>query len=378
MNRTLKRPMFRMGGSTNSGITSGLDQPRKQYSQGTDPQDRTFRPNIEQALEAARLSKDPRVNDILFPKSGSFSPGSGSGFLTSFGLDLMSRPSRGDGFSGLVATAADSAKEPFKTFQAANLARSGEKSKFARDLFEGDIQSQYSLEEERLDNLGEGKDGRKTPEVEMKIIGDAQQAIFDANDILNSGTATIDEKKQARRTIQKNQNFLKKELGENAEYATILGNEDLFLEARTEAVEKENKKRIKEYQRDNPDAGPEEIQQNVELVVDGTMEATKLAYRDLQVFNYGDSTNFNKGGRVGLAFGGEPMMEEVAQNPDQVEDLSYTQLRSRLPQEISNDIVQLLANSKQALLDFANIQTGEDIASFNQQYDVNLTLPQGA
>ncbi len=31
MNRTLKRPMFRIGGSTGTGITSGLDQPRKQY-----------------------------------------------------------------------------------------------------------------------------------------------------------------------------------------------------------------------------------------------------------------------------------------------------------------------------------------------------------
>jgi len=88
--------------------------------------------------------------------------------------------------------------------------------------------------------------------------------------------------------------------------------------------------------------------------------------------------SYNEGGRVGLAFGGEPMMEEVAENPDQVEDLSYIQLRSRLPQEISNDIVQLLANSKQALMDFANIQTGEDIASCNQQCDINLTLPQGA
>ena len=61
-----------------------------------------------------------------------------------------------------------------------------------------------------------------------------------------------------------------------------------------------------------------------------------------------------------------------------VQDLSYSELRTRLPQEISNEIVMLLANSKQALLDFANIQTGEDVASFNQQYDVNLTLPQGA
>ena len=34
MNRTLRRPMFRMGGSTGEGITSGLQAPRQQY-QGT-------------------------------------------------------------------------------------------------------------------------------------------------------------------------------------------------------------------------------------------------------------------------------------------------------------------------------------------------------
>ena len=75
----------------------------------------------------------------------------------------------------------------------------------------------------------------------------------------------------------------------------------------------------------------------------------------------------------------EPMMPEVAETPkSEVQDLSYTELRTRLPQEISNEIVMLLANSKQALLDFANIQTTQDIQGFNQQYDVNLTLPQGA
>ena len=31
MNRTLKRPMFRIGGSAGTGITSGLDTPRKNY-----------------------------------------------------------------------------------------------------------------------------------------------------------------------------------------------------------------------------------------------------------------------------------------------------------------------------------------------------------
>ena len=32
-NRTLKRPMFRMGGSANNGITSGLQ--RKPYAEGS-------------------------------------------------------------------------------------------------------------------------------------------------------------------------------------------------------------------------------------------------------------------------------------------------------------------------------------------------------
>ena len=31
-NRVLNRPMFRMGGSTNEGITSGLGTPRQNYS----------------------------------------------------------------------------------------------------------------------------------------------------------------------------------------------------------------------------------------------------------------------------------------------------------------------------------------------------------
>ena len=38
-------------------------------------------------------------------------------------------------------------------------------------------------------------------------------------------------------------------------------------------------------------------------------------------------------------------------------------------------VVRLLATSENALLDFANIQTQEDIAQFNQKYNTNLQLP---
>ena len=89
MNRTLQRPMFRIGGSAGTGITSGLDQPRKQFQQGTNPYARPL------------------------------APGTIPGFLTSFGLDLLSRSPQGNIFQ----TAAAAAKGPFETFQMANLRR---------------------------------------------------------------------------------------------------------------------------------------------------------------------------------------------------------------------------------------------------------------
>ena len=82
--------MFRIGGSAGTGITSGLDQPRKQYAQGT-----------------------PNPYNM-----GNFAPGTGAGFLTQFGSDLLSRPPQGN----ILQTAAVSAKEPFRDFQAAQCA----------------------------------------------------------------------------------------------------------------------------------------------------------------------------------------------------------------------------------------------------------------
>ena len=116
MNRTLKRPMFRMGGSTGTGITSGLDQPRKQYAQGTNPY-----------------------------AMGNFAPGTGAGFLTSFGLDLLSRTPTGNIFQ----TAATSAREPFKDYQAAQF-RMGEKMG-ERDFLRSETDRKIEAADTRLD-----------------------------------------------------------------------------------------------------------------------------------------------------------------------------------------------------------------------------------
>ena len=366
MTRTLKRPMFRMGGST-SGITSGLDQPRKQYSTGTDPYDRAvkIRDRFEADMDKYKGEQAPLM------------PGGLPNFLTSFGLNLMSQTPRGKGFSGLLSTAATAAKEPFKTFQAAKLAERQDRRERLDDVFSGALASEYDLEEQALKNLKPGDDSRMSPEVERDIITNAQTTIFDQMDIINNPESTTEQIDAAKRKIKINQNVLTKELGVPAEYLAIISDPDLFGDAMSDYVQTENKKRIDEYVAANPGATPKQIQDNVPQMQEDTAQARDFTFEQLQK-KYGYSA-YNDGGRVGLAFGGDPMMPAVAEAPkEEVQDLSYTELRSRLPQEISNDIVQLLANSKQALMDFANIQTGEDIAAFNQQYDVNLTLPQGA
>jgi len=55
--------------------------------------------------------------------------------------------------------------------------------------------------------------------------------------------------------------------------------------------------------------------------------------------------------------------------------LTFEELRARLPREVTDQVVRLLATSEAALLDFANIDTEQDIAIFNQKYNADLQLP---
>ena len=387
MNRILKRPMFRRGGSAGTGITSGLDTPKRglvdgpgMYSQpaSDDPYDRALK-------TTERFEGDI---DRFVSRQPALGPGTLPGFLTSFGLDLASRTPTGKGFSGLLATAAGAAKGPFETFQAAQLTRGAEKSDLKKDIFTSALASEYDLEKERIEQAGESTtDDRKTPEVEREIIKTAQQNIFTAEDILTKPDATDQEKLDAQRTIQINQNVLQKELGIPVEFQAILSNETLFNENQDAYVLSYNQsQRTKQKEAIDQGKTPEEALAEFPLMKAGTAQAINYTIQQLnERFKF--RTTRADGGRIGYSMGSEevvgsePLMKELVEtekDTGSVQDLSFTELRARLPNEISNDIVQLLARSKKALLDFANIQTTEDISNFNKLYDVNLTLPQGA
>ena len=84
---------------------------------------------------------------------------------------------------------------------------------------------------------------------------------------------------------------------------------------------------------------------------------------------------------------GSPMMgEQPMANPMAVErkdvametqgqgNDAYAMLRARLPQEIPDDVVRLIAYNKEAFADFASIKNQEDVSSFNQKYGVSMNI----
>jgi hypothetical protein len=118
MNRTLKRPMFRIGGSAGTGITSGLDQPQKMANGGRTGYEKGSTPSFQaQGLP---------------------------GFLTSFGLNLLATPPAGNIFQ----TAGIAAREPFNQLQTSQ-ARARE-LQGERDFLRGETDRKLEAADERL------------------------------------------------------------------------------------------------------------------------------------------------------------------------------------------------------------------------------------
>ena len=389
--RTLKRPMFRMGGSANEGITSGLSAPRQQYNE---------------AGRVARLTDEfeqrKAMIDKLRPQQTGFMPGSASSFLTQFGLNLMSQTPRGNIFS----TAALAAKEPFQQFQTARARERADQTQLDQAIL-GDVISEdfkATQQQKLIDADYEEKKLELNNKIkELTIKGD-QESLKRAEEFKNQLTLLEEDYKlQKKYGLGGAKDYAKKQA---ADAVTALYQAQITTEKnKINALDKDDPN----YQQkvDDINANIENIRNDLEdnvksiyLSQDTTLEFQRKAILKLLQNNDPEDIapyfpNFNEimggitipeekasGGRVGLAKSfpgtvGDAQSNMKAPQGD-VQDLSYSELRTRLPQEISDEIVMLLANSKQALLDFANIQTAEDVAGFNQQYDVNLTLPQGA
>ncbi len=81
--------------------------------------------------------------------------------------------------------------------------------------------------------------------------------------------------------------------------------------------------------------------------------------------------------RVDTLMEAAPAMEDPNEARSMGDQDMYKSLRKRLPPEITDDVVRLIAYNREAFTDFANISDQSDVQSFNQKYNVELVLPVG-
>jgi len=346
-NNLYKRPMFRKGGSAEGGITSGL-QSRPGYKVGervTEVMDE-MRSVIPQRNTPRR-----RFND----------------FLIDFGIDIATRPPMGSGVGGAISTALASAKDPFDRFKQSRAASEGFDDKLALgayDVVKGEQASQKEFDREKeLIALEAKLNPKNVKGFEFESKQDALSKLQDGQDVITQQITEIQTMPATGANVGDSQEKikqLKRELEKNQQLQTLITKEDdLIGETILKSIA--------------ADTGDFDLTDYMEYK-NNPEEFLKKLREDKA-----------DGGRIGLNLGGmsnKPMMtgmvEEVQETgtTDPVADLSYGELRARLPKEITDDVVTTIANSKQALLDFANIRTQQDVDEFNQQYNVNLVLPQ--
>jgi len=349
--RTLRRPMFRRGGSTGEGITSGLRQGYKQ--QGFVEQIRPTKKEYESiaGMLPAR-SRDTSLND----------------FLINFGLNMASASPTGN----VLQTAAAQAKDPFARFQQQKATRASSGREESMDI----LKTIMTAKAEALGSEGGSKSYAKQ-------ANDAEiQSLMGELFALNAQQET--DSALEKREFEKQQSILMQRLqgytGKNPAVQSLFGNKDqadlVIAGIQTDILDSKEEIEV---------MGPDG---EMIKVVEGEYAADNPKYlgdetssRYIQHYNtmVKQSLGLAKGGRAGYATGElveERITEEVA--PQSSDNLSYEELRARLPREITDDIVVILAESPQALIDFSEIQTQVDVDEFNMKYGVNLALPSGA
>ena len=325
--------MFRIGGPANEGITSGL-APRLGYAEG-----KTFE---------ERMEERQAIYDKYAPTRGR---GDLSKFLIDFGLDVASATPSGS----ILSTAAASAKDPYERYTARKEARISDQDKFTRAMI-GDISEQMSEEEqERIAGRGTGTDRG------FEYAG--RYADFQA---LVS--------KQRKLETQKDKLIRDKE--------NMPGNIDTsIIDSQIQQVEKQ----LADNEKFQGLFADKEVDETRKAILKGistgvfTFEQLEHYDRTKKETGIGEAPREDSatGGRVGYATAGQVIPGEMPRTSqaDVMQSMSFEDLRSRLPSTITNDVIQLLAKSQEALVDFSNIQTESDIRSFNRKYEVNLVLP---
>jgi len=374
--RTLRRPMFKMGGSANEGITSGLDKPKRglvnepgSYAGSLD--DMRLKDLGDRSIgDLQKISQMSRPKETYKDRDD---------FLINLGLDLVSRPPSGN----IVSTVGAAAKDPFKQLQASKATRQQSQSESEADMFKTLIGAQAKI----MGSEGGGKlfSKQQAADAVAGLMGE-WQTLRDQQE--NMSPEEFEDKKAI--IFGQIQQYQK----ENPAVSSLFGDKEFTM-----SVKSKIKTTLKNSQKTitvpNPD-GEGTIEMTEAQYYADKRNADKLQeeigrrfleyYDNMTMFGAG-AVKKAEGGRIGYQDAGPVMpaagnmgqatgnMQQETMPEELKQDLTFEELRNRLPQEIGDDIINLILTSGEAMEDFATIQTEQDISIFNKKYGVNLVLP---
>ena len=332
--KVMQRPMFKMGGkaaSQGTGITSGLDEKvnmsdgRANYAEGPT----TYKDFLDRAMENYNL-RQQKMADMD---------------------NLINLQALGN-VSNLLGT--QESNNPFDILQ--NIAMSG--SEIALPA----LGAKKKLELKKLDPttdlafakaLKPDRSGtQKVYEMKKKDLDRINSELYDQSLALQKATEAGD--KDAIAAINKNIALLQE--SKNLVFSTFKTDEEL----RTDII----------------------------LAAQGSGYSVSDKEIDRLIKRIRGTGNAEGGmpNRVDRAMGTPRTGEQPMVNPMAVErkdvametqgqgNDAYAMLRARLPQEIPDDVVRLIAYNKVAFADFASIKNQEDVTSFNQKYNVSMNI----
>jgi len=350
MNRTLRRPMFRIGGVA-EGITSGL-QPRQGYATN---EDNLVKENDYSKMKISDLGNMNIGQLRELSKSMSYKPKSDPwDYLGEVALNLVSTPTSGD----LIGDIGTSMREPYSRYLDRKSTAAEQEYGSQADMFKTMISAQADV----LSAEKEGKGWLKQWENEQIPI--LNKKISELTKKQDDGTITADEELELQSAIEQKRGIVDIDEVTGAFLKTEEGGE-LVVDTMATLLEKDLQ--IEDPEKRKYPKGKKDIQ----LYLDAIAEVKRRL-------------GMAKGGRVGYQSGNmvQPNamqasmpMDQESEAPPEVQNIDYETLRARLPATITDDIVRLIANSTEAMEDFATIQTQQDINNFNEKYGVELVLP---
>ena len=406
MSRFLHRPMFRRGGSTGEGITSGLTRPG--YKRGRVVEPGGYKGDIDfwDLMEKYPEARKKRIETLgEFPKGTS-----GADFWLNFGTNILAQP----GGRPILQTLGTAAKEPLSQYQQQKtMDRLGQREE-EKDFLNTYLTTQAELrggEAGATFKHGDMAAGAVELQNQINAHNDSWNIEWDniSKDDLKKDPDYIEWDRKKRNLNLKMNNYAAI-TGVDLEFVLSKLGDDGVTNLQDEIVDEIGKDESLMIKNGQPVMDPDEPAAQLtvsEYYTQGgpgeaelqweVLRRLGLKLNELERQNKIEKQNIERGwthgthaegGRAGYQGGelveqedvniqtprGDVAMQETIEEGTTPDQLSFQELRSRLPVEITDDIIRLMVNSPEALTDFAQIQTQQDVDNFNAKYGVNLVL----